>query len=184
MTTYCHEYVFTLSGLGTLVGRTFAVHRGVSVSFSTKTGRRGRADAKRRAWMRGVQGHTIMAARRMGPASQRARELTGERLLLARRWSAPRLERAARFTEHDLGPRLGAALSSTARRVQPPPPRRSRRVRRTVLAVLGVLGAVGIIGALMTRARLNHAYIEDSIEEAGTELHPQPPEAEPTDSRT
>jgi hypothetical protein len=87
-----------------------------------------------------------LASDRIGPASQYAREVATERLLDAREWSAPQLERAAEYVEAELGPRISSLLSSTARRVQPDRPnRRSRNVALTMLAVASLAGVAGIM---------------------------------------
>jgi hypothetical protein len=87
-----------------------------------------------------------LAADRIGPASQHAREVAAERLLDAREWSAPQLERAAEYVEAELGPRISSLLSTTARRVQPDRPnRRSRNAALTMLAVVSLAGVAGIM---------------------------------------
>ncbi|MCW2889326.1 MAG: hypothetical protein QOE54_4654 [Streptosporangiaceae bacterium] len=86
------------------------------------------------------------AADRIVPASQHAREVASERLIEAREWSAPQLERAAEYVETELGPRVGALLSSTAHKVQPVrPSRRSRNVALTMLALVTLAGVAGIM---------------------------------------
>lgn len=97
------------------------------------------------AWQSG----TSSAAERIVPAAQRTRDSAAERMLLARGWSAPRLERAAGYVESDLGPRLSSFLTDTAHRIEPPRP--SHRARNAALAMLGMVAAVGVAGALMTR---------------------------------
>jgi hypothetical protein len=89
------------------------------------------------------------AADRIGPASAHAREVGTQRLLDAREWSAPRLERAAEYVEAELGPRIGALLSSTARRVRPARP--SRRSRNVALMMLVMMGLAGLAGVMATR---------------------------------
>jgi hypothetical protein len=89
------------------------------------------------------------AADRIGPASQHAREVAADRLLDAREWSAPQLERAAAYVESELGPRISAFLFSTARRVQPTRP--NRRSRNAALIMLALVGLAGAAGAMATR---------------------------------
>lgn len=98
-----------------------------------------------------AQDGVSLAAGRVAPVAQQARELAAERVLLAREWSAPRLDLAARFVESELGPRVGSLLSQTARRIEPPKP--THKARNA--ALLGAAGAagVGVAGALAMRRR-------------------------------
>jgi hypothetical protein len=96
-----------------------------------------------------AQHRASYAADRIGPASQHAREVAAERLFDAREWSAPQLERAAAYVESELGPRISAFLSSTARRVQPARP--NRRSRNVALMMLALVSLAGAAGAMATR---------------------------------
>lgn len=89
------------------------------------------------------------AAERIAPAALRTRDVAADRVLIARGWSAPRLERAAGFVEADLAPRVSTFLSDTAHRIEPSRP--SNRPRNAMLAMLGMVTALGVAGALMTR---------------------------------
>ncbi|MGI8333540.1 hypothetical protein ACRYCC_26605 [Actinomadura scrupuli] len=89
------------------------------------------------------------AADRLGPASQHAREVASERLYEAREWSAPQLERAAEYVETELGPRVGALLSTTAHKVRPARP--SRRSRNVALMMLALVSLAGVAGVMATR---------------------------------
>jgi hypothetical protein len=102
-------------------------------------------------------------ADRIGPASQHAREVAEERLLEARKWSAPQLERAAKYVESELGPRVSVFLSSTARRVEPAPT--SHRTRNVALAVLGLVSLVGAMGVMATRRSGMLAMDSDDLAE-------------------
>jgi hypothetical protein len=123
----------------------------------------GRSRPETGAWMQRMRDQASMASERMGPSAQRARDMAGERMHGARMWTAPQLDRMAGFVEHDLGPRLSAMLTSTARRIEPP--RRSHRLRNTMLVILGCCGAIGIAGALVTRYRLMNESYEEMTEE-------------------
>jgi hypothetical protein len=98
----------------------------------------------------GAREGATRTAEQVGPAARQAREVAAARILVARRWSAPRLDQAARYVEADLGPRMSSFLESTARRVEPAKPR-STRVRNTAMMMLGIVAAMGIAGALATR---------------------------------
>jgi hypothetical protein len=88
------------------------------------------------------------AKERIGPASEQAREIAAQRLLDARTWSAPRLEKAAKYVETELGPTIGKMLWRAAKKVEPPAYKRRGRANSLVmLAATGVLGAVGVIAS-------------------------------------
>ncbi|MFI0356531.1 hypothetical protein [Actinomadura sp. 9N407] len=101
------------------------------------------------------------------PAAQRGRDAAADRLLVARGWGAPRLLRASRFVEGELGPRVGSMLSDAARRVEPPKTDGQRRnVAMTTL--VGVM-AVSLAGALLTR-RGNARSSQDEVESERIEV--------------
>ena len=81
------------------------------------------------------------AAERIGPAA-------GERVMMARGWSAPRLRRAARFVETGLAPRVSVFLRDVAHRVEPPP---AKPGRGALMAMMGMVTAIGVAGAVATR---------------------------------
>lgn len=100
----------------------------------------------------------VTAAVRLGPAMRHSREFAAERLLEARGWSAPRLERAAGYVERDLAPRLSAMLADTAHRLEPPKP--TNRARNAALVMLGMIAAAGAAGALASRRSAAHTLGE------------------------
>lgn len=102
------------------------------------------------------------AAERLGPAAQRSRAMAADRVLLAREWGAPRLERAAGYVESDLAPRVGSFLTSTAHRMDPSRPR--HRARNATVAMLGVMAAAGMAGAVLTRRRAMRSLPEEFAE--------------------
>jgi hypothetical protein len=96
------------------------------------------------------------AARQMGPTSRQARELAAERMMSARGWSAPRIDQAGQYIEHEIGPRVSELLHRTADRVEPK--RRQRRRRRGIAAMLLLVGgAMGAAGAIATRRNTRSA---------------------------
>jgi hypothetical protein len=96
-----------------------------------------------------AQASAARAAERINPAAQQARETAALRVTDARRWTAPRLERTAKYVERDLGPRVGSLIHTTADKVKP---RRSGNRRRVVAMVLLMAGSVaGALGALARR---------------------------------
>jgi hypothetical protein len=89
------------------------------------------------------------AAGRIGPAARNTRDMAAGRVLVARGWSAPRLRKAGTYVETELGPRMGAMLSSAASRVEPPHP--VRKGRNVAVTMVAAVSAVGVAGALLTR---------------------------------
>jgi hypothetical protein len=98
-----------------------------------------------------AQAGTARAAERIGPAAKQAREVAADRMTDARGWTAPRLRRAARYVEADLGPKVGSAMRTTAHKVEPARPRNWRRIFAAVLLTVG--GLVGALGAIARRRK-------------------------------
>jgi hypothetical protein len=142
------------------------------VSFFIKIGR-ARQEPEKSAWMQRMQEQAqvraAMAAERMGPSAQRARDMAGDRMVGARMWTAPQLDRVAGYVENELGPRISAMLSSTARRIEPTRP--SHRLRNTVLIILGTCGAIGLAGAMYTRYKMMSDTYEELTEETASAAH-------------
>ncbi|WP_111832762.1 hypothetical protein [Actinomadura madurae] len=96
-------------------------------------------------WRQGasdVAGRASDMAGRIGPVA-------GERILVARGWSAPRLRSAARYVESGLAPRVSTLLNDAAGRVEPPKPAKSGR--GALMAMMGAVAAVGVAGVVATR---------------------------------
>ncbi|WP_433465552.1 hypothetical protein [Spirillospora sp. CA-128828] len=82
-------------------------------------------------------------------AAGRVAPIAGERVMIARGWSAPRLRRAARYVETGIAPRVSTFLSDVAGRVEPP--KSAKPGRGALMAMMGVVAAVGVAGAVATR---------------------------------
>lgn len=108
-------------------------------------------DRRLRRIREGARTGAERAAERMGPATVQARDTAADGLLVARKWSAPRLEQAAKYVETELGPRVGTLLSTTARQVAPPEPAAQRVGRNKKMIVLGTAAAAAAAGAALTR---------------------------------
>lgn len=96
-----------------------------------------------------AQSGAARAAERIGPAAQQARDVCAARISDARAWTAPQLERTAHYVEHDLGPRVGTLLHTTAVKVKPARPRNRRRMIAGALLAVGAMA--GTVGALARR---------------------------------
>jgi hypothetical protein len=99
------------------------------------------------------------AAERIGPAAQQARDVSSRRITDARAWTAPRLERTAKYVEQELGPRVGSVIHTTAHKVKPARPRRRRRIIALTLLVVG--SVAGTLGALARRRNATPSSSED-----------------------
>jgi hypothetical protein len=106
-----------------------------------------------------AQASATRAAERIGPAAQQARDTAALRVTDARRWTAPRLERTAHYVEHDLGPRVGSLIHTTAHKVKPSRSGNRRRVVAIVLLMAG--GVAGALGALARRRNSTPATAPD-----------------------
>ncbi|TDB86831.1 hypothetical protein E1264_16590 [Actinomadura sp. KC216] len=82
-------------------------------------------------------------------AAERIVPVAGERVMVVRGWSAPRLRQAARYVETGLAPRVSMFLSDVAHRMEPP--KRTRPGRGALMTMMGVVAAVGVAGAVATR---------------------------------
>lgn len=113
----------------------------------TQVGLRGGSrvqDAQKR-----VSKNARKAARQMGPTSRQARKMAAGKVMVARDWSAPRIDQAGHYFEHEVGPRVNGLLHRTASMVEPSHPRRRRRGIAAMLLVIG--GTLGAAGAIATR---------------------------------
>ncbi|WP_433475592.1 hypothetical protein ACQPZP_00310 [Spirillospora sp. CA-142024] len=82
-------------------------------------------------------------------AAGRVAPIAGERMMIARGWSAPRLRRAARYVETGIAPRVSTFLSDVAGRVEPP--KSAKPGRGALMAMMGAVAAVGVAGVVATR---------------------------------
>ncbi|GAA4061282.1 hypothetical protein GCM10022214_12800 [Actinomadura miaoliensis] len=99
------------------------------------------------------------ATERIVPAARQTRDIAAERVLVAREWSAPRLEQAAGYVETGLAPRVSSFLTEVAHRVEPP--RRHRRGRNAALMTVAGVAAVGVAGALLTRRGVTRSAMDE-----------------------
>jgi hypothetical protein len=96
-----------------------------------------------------VSDNARKAARQMGPTSRQAKKIAAERMVDARDWSAPRLDQAGHYIEHEVGPRINDLLHRASEKVEPPRAGRRHKGFATVLMVVG--GSLGAAGAIATR---------------------------------
>ncbi len=107
-----------------------------------------------------VSDNARKAARHMGPTSRQARKIAAERMADARDWSAPRLDQAGQYIEHEVGPRINDLLHRASEKVEPP--RSGGRKRGLAAALLVAGGALGAAGAIATRRNARKSADSDS----------------------
>jgi hypothetical protein len=98
-------------------------------------------------WPGRVMAQLMRARQRVGPMAGSARDQAAHRIVDARSWAAPRLDRAAHSVEAELAPRVSSMLSEAARRVDPTPV----KPRRWPMMVLISGLALGVAGYAMYR---------------------------------
>ncbi len=118
--------------------------------------------------MTACRGGVGAASERIAPAAERTRDMAAERLLLARGWSAPRLETAAHYVEADLAPRVSSFLADMAHRVEPEQPQRSRKA---IVGMAVAVAAIGVAGVMATRRNnaLSWTEMESEVERKARE---------------
>ncbi len=86
-----------------------------------------RAKGKTRAARANARRRANRAAAPAGPLTASARASARKGIYHARTWTAPRLDRTGHTLQDQVAPRMAAALSAAARRIDPAPARRRRR---------------------------------------------------------
>jgi len=115
----------------------------------------------------------LRMAAQLPPLARNTSEAAKRGVTRSRAWAAPQLERGGQVLQDQVAPKVSAALSSAAHRVDPgqPKPRQWRKV-----AAFSLLAAAGIVTALAgIRRRANAAA--PAAEPAGSDTAPtnQPP---------
>jgi hypothetical protein len=84
-------------------------------------------------------------AAQLPPLARSTSEAAKRGVTLTRAWAAPQLERGGQVLQHQVAPKVSAALSTAAHRVDPgqPKPRQWRKV-----AAFSLLAAAGVVTAL------------------------------------
>jgi trimeric autotransporter adhesin len=82
-----------------------------------------------------------------------------DKVFVARKWAAPRLESAADYTTNTVAPKVSSALRSTAQQVKPVEPKRN--VLKWSMLAAGILAGVGA-AAVLVRFRFRAAIAADS----------------------
>ncbi len=105
----------------------------------------------------------VRVAAQLQPLARSTSEAAKRGVTRTRAWAAPQLERGGQVLEHQVAPKVSAALSSAAHRVDPgqPKPRQWRKV-----TAFSLLAAAGVVTALAGFRR--HASATAAAEEETT----------------
>jgi hypothetical protein len=96
------------------------------VSVMTKTQVSRPKAGKSKAWKGQARPRARRAASQIAPYATKGRKAAGQRLLTARAWAAPRIERSGQVFQQRVAPRMSAMLTAAARRIEPARPKRRR----------------------------------------------------------
>src|SRR5215470_362907 len=125
------------------------------------------------------------AAARLRPAAARAKPLARSTGAAARRqlrrtraWAAPQVERSSKALQEKVAPKVSAALSSAAKKLDPAQPRH-RRWRKP--AGLATLTAAGGAAAAFVRNRMRNGHLASQSDPADT-VHPTSPDGQQRES--
>jgi hypothetical protein len=110
-----------------------------------------------------LRARQLAAQAQMAPLAANARVATRQGVYGARLWTAPRLELAAQQLQEQWAPKMAAALSAYARRVDPVPPKPPRRRWPAVVGGV-VLIAGGAAAAAVIINRRNSAAVTETGE--------------------
>lgn len=149
------------------------------MSFLTKPQAKrakGRAKARAEAARAGARRRARRAAAQARPRASSARTAARRGIVHARIWAAPRLERTGHALEDQVAPRMAAALSAAARRIEPVP---ARRRRRWPVLAGGLIAAAGLSATaaylLKQRSAANATPFSAPADAAGTTMPTEVP---------
>ncbi|MEU3167212.1 hypothetical protein [Streptosporangium sp. NPDC006930] len=112
---------------------------------------------------RDVAGQAREMAGQAREAAGQARGVASEKIIVARGWAAPRLDAAAHSIEEQLAPRLSAALSQAAARIDPTPV----KSRKTPMFLLFTGIAIAAAGYVLYRK--NADQWADTLKESASD---------------
>ncbi len=114
---------------------------------------------------------TLKAADQLKPAAEQLKPLAKSTTRAARRqilrtraWAAPQLERSGQVLQDSVAPKVSAALSAAAERIDPAKPRRGRW--RLPVGIAAVAAAAASAGAAVLRGRTKSAA---ATQDSGTD---------------
>jgi len=104
-----------------------------------------------RAGKPGTVGDTVRhALAQAGPVATSTTAAVRHRVTRSRAWAAPQVERTGQFLQHVAAPKVSAALSSAAHKIEPAQASRRRRWTKRA-GVAGLLAAMGAAAAVLRK---------------------------------
>lgn len=131
----------------------------------TITDRKAAQQAARRVWQRARQTaeDAKPVAAQVKPLAHDTKDVASRGLRKARAWAAPQVERTGQVLQDTVAPKVAAALTKSAHRLDPEKPRRGRWRKAAGISVM-LAAASAIIAAL--RNRITPAVSSGSSEDA------------------
>lgn len=128
------------------------------------TDRNAPQEAARQIWQRArqtAQDAKPVVAAQVKPLADNTKDAASRGLVKARAWAAPQVERTGQVLQDTVAPKVAAALTSAARRLEPEKPGR-RGFWRILAGVSAVLAAAGaVVVARRNRAAATAATADD-----------------------
>ena len=109
-----------------------------------------------------LRARQLAAQAQLAPLAANAQVAARQGVYGARAWTAPRLDLMAQALQEQWAPRLAAAMSAYARRIDPVPPKSRRRWPAVVGGVVLIAG--GATAAVIIMNRRNSAPVMESAE--------------------
>jgi hypothetical protein len=108
------------------------------------------AKTRTEAWDR-----TVKAADQVKPLAQSTGEAAKRTILRTRAWAAPQLERTGQALQDNVAPKVSAALSSAARRIDPGPKQKGGQWRLPVGIAAALAAAASAAAAILGQKARN-----------------------------
>ena len=115
-----------------------------------------------------LRARQLAAQAQLAPLAANAKVATQQGVYGARAWSAPRLDLMAQALQEQWAPRLAAAMSAYARRIDPIPPKHRRRWPAVVGGVVLIAGGATAAVVIMNRRNGAAAETEEPGQAAGS----------------
>jgi hypothetical protein len=130
-----------------------------------------------RAGKPGTVGDSVRhALAQAGPLATNTTTAVRHGVTRSRAWAAPQVERTGEFLQQVAAPKVSAALSSAAHKIEPAQPRRGRWTKRAAAATAGILAAAGAAAAVLrknVKPAANETADESNDVQAGETQEPR-----------